>query len=79
VDAFTTKIEEWVDRSGGRIRADARHQRLVAMGYMGAERTTVESTLLRRGPRRGPGGHEAADHDIVERHASTERSPAGTC
>jgi len=40
VDAFAQKIEEWVDRSRGRIRADVAHQRLVAMGYMGSERTT---------------------------------------
>jgi transposase len=40
VDAFAVKIEEWVDRSRGRIRADAAHQRLVAMGYLGSERTT---------------------------------------
>jgi transposase len=40
VDAFAVKIEEWVERSRGRIRADACHQRLVTMGYMGSERTT---------------------------------------
>src|SRR3954451_10823087 len=40
VDAFAVKIEEWVDRSRGRIRADVAHQRLVAMGYVGSERTT---------------------------------------
>jgi transposase len=40
VDAFAVKIEEWVDRSRGRIRADVSHQRLVAMGYLGSERTT---------------------------------------
>jgi hypothetical protein len=40
VDAFAQKIEEWVDRSRGKIRADVAHQRLVAMGYMGSERTT---------------------------------------
>ena len=40
VDAFAEKIEEWVDRSRGRIRADVAHQRLVAMGYLGSERTT---------------------------------------
>jgi hypothetical protein len=33
VDAFAEKIEEWVDRSRGRVRADVAHQRLVAMGY----------------------------------------------
>jgi hypothetical protein len=40
VDAFAEKIDEWVDRSRGRIRADVAHQRLVAMGYVGSERTT---------------------------------------
>jgi len=40
VDRFAEKIEEWVERSRGRIRADVAHQRLVAMGYVGSERTT---------------------------------------
>jgi transposase len=40
VDAFAEKVEEWVDRSRGKIRADVAHQRLVAMGYLGSERTT---------------------------------------
>lgn len=40
VAAFAVKIEERVDRSRGRIRADVCHQRLLAMGYMGSERTT---------------------------------------
>jgi transposase len=40
IDPFAEKIEEWVDRSRGRIRADVAYQRLVAMGYMGSERTT---------------------------------------
>jgi hypothetical protein len=40
VDAFAAKIGEWVDRSRGKIRADVCHQRLVAMGYVGSERTT---------------------------------------
>src|SRR5579859_8269850 len=40
VDAFAEKIDELVERSRGRIRADVAHQRLVAMGYRGSERTT---------------------------------------
>lgn len=40
VDPFAAKIEEWVERSRGKIRADIAHQRLVAMGYAGSERTT---------------------------------------
>jgi transposase len=40
VDAFAAKIEEWVDRSRGKVRADVAHQKLVALGYQGSERTT---------------------------------------
>jgi hypothetical protein len=40
VEAFAEKIEEWVDRSRGRVRADVCHQRLVAVGYPGSERAT---------------------------------------
>src|SRR3954470_5689091 len=40
VDPFAEKIAEWVDRSKGSIHADAAHHRLVAMGYLGSERTT---------------------------------------
>ena len=39
-DAFADKIAEWVDRSNGKVRADVVHDRLVAMGYTGSERTT---------------------------------------
>ena len=40
VDAFAGKIDEWVDCSRAKVRADVCHQRLVAMGYVGSERTT---------------------------------------
>src|SRR6266480_5459704 len=40
IDAFLAKVEELVDRSNGRIRADVVHRRLTAMGYGGSERTT---------------------------------------
>jgi len=40
VDPFAAKIEEWVERSRGRMRADKAHERLLAMGYRGSERTT---------------------------------------
>lgn len=40
VDEFAAKIDEWVDRSRGKVRADRVHERLVAMGYRGSERTT---------------------------------------
>jgi transposase len=40
VDPFLAKVEELVDRSSGRIRADVVHRKLTAMGYGGSERTT---------------------------------------
>jgi len=38
-DEFAAKLEELVDRSGGKIRADVVHRRLTAMGYAGSERS----------------------------------------
>ncbi|WP_344432348.1 IS21 family transposase, partial [Amycolatopsis minnesotensis] len=40
IDPFLGKIEELVANSQGRIRADVVHQRLVAMGFTGTDRTT---------------------------------------
>lgn len=37
---FIDKIDELVERSGGRIRADVAHDKLAAIGYEGSERTT---------------------------------------
>jgi transposase len=39
-EAFADKIAEWIDRSGGKVRADVVHRKLQAMGYSGSERTT---------------------------------------
>ncbi len=40
VDPFLEKIEEWVEASKGRIRADVAHGKLVALGYRGSDRST---------------------------------------
>jgi transposase len=40
IDPFREKVEEWVDASHGRIRADVAQRKLEAMGYDGSERTT---------------------------------------
>ena len=37
---FQQKIDELVARSNGRIRADVAHEKLIALGYLGASRTT---------------------------------------
>ena len=45
VDPFLDKIEEWVERSKGRIPADVAHDRLRALGYGGSECTTRRGTV----------------------------------
>ena len=40
MDPFAEKVDELVDRSRGRVRADKAHVVLVAMGYEGSYRTT---------------------------------------
>ena len=40
VDPYREKLEEWVDRSRGKVRADVAHEKLIALGYTGSERTT---------------------------------------
>ncbi|MDD0858045.1 hypothetical protein NHF46_10180 [Arthrobacter alpinus] len=39
-DEYLPKIEELVDKTRGRIRADVAHQKLVGMGFEGSERST---------------------------------------
>lgn len=40
LDEHLPKIEEWVERSHGKVRADVIHERLAALGFTGTERTT---------------------------------------
>lgn len=40
IDEFLPKVEEWVEHSKGKIRADKAHDKLLALGYLGSERTT---------------------------------------
>lgn len=39
IDPFMDKIEEWIERSNGKIRADVAFDRLVALGYAGSDRS----------------------------------------
>jgi len=40
IDEFAPKLEELVERSEGKIRADVAHDKIVAMGFKGSDRTT---------------------------------------
>ncbi len=57
IDSFLPKIEEWVDRSDGKIRADVVFDKLVALGFTGSDRTARRAVARvkdnhRRGRRR---------------------------
>lgn len=40
IDPYQEKLEEWVEQSQGRVRADVAHRKLLALGYGGSERST---------------------------------------
>jgi transposase len=48
-DPYLAKIEEWVERSGGKVRADVVHRKLCAMGYEASERTTRRVVAVLKG------------------------------
>ncbi|MEJ7582522.1 MAG: IS21 family transposase, partial [Acidimicrobiales bacterium] len=57
IDEFLAKIEEWVERSHGKIRADVAFDKLVALGFTGSDRTARRAVArvklnFRRGRRR---------------------------
>lgn len=57
IDPFLEKLEEWVERSNGKVRADVCHDKLTALGFDGSERTVRRAVAeakrsLRAGRRR---------------------------
>jgi transposase len=40
IDGFLAKVEEWIERSNGKLRAHKAHKKLLLLGYAGSERTT---------------------------------------
>jgi hypothetical protein len=53
IDPFLGKVEEWVDRSDGTVRADVVHGRLQALGFNGDERTTRRAVEAKQAWRSG--------------------------
>ena len=48
VDEFLPKIEEWVEQSNGKIRADVAHEKLLVMGFTGSERSSRRAVAASR-------------------------------
>jgi hypothetical protein len=55
IDEYLPKVEEWVERSKGKVRADVAHDKLLALGYTGSERTTRRAVATVKAAT-GPGG-----------------------
>jgi hypothetical protein len=45
IDPYLAKVEELVERSKGKVRADVVHDKLVALGYEGSDRTTRRAVV----------------------------------
>ena len=65
IDPYVAKVEEWVDRSKGKVRADHVHAKLVWLGYTGSERTTRRAVARAR-------AHFRVGHRRVHRPWVTE-------
>src|ERR1700737_2660267 len=48
IGPYLAKLEEWMEASRGRVRADVAHDKLVAMGYPGSQRTTRREVAAAR-------------------------------
>jgi hypothetical protein len=48
IDEFSPKLEEWMEASNGKVRADVAHDKLLALGYAGSERTTRRAVAAAR-------------------------------
>src|SRR5664280_1568829 len=46
IEEFLPKVEEWIERSNGKLRADVAHDKLVALGFTGSERTTRRAVAV---------------------------------
>ena len=72
IDEFLPKVEEWMQNSNGQVRADVAHEKLLALGYLGSERTTRRAvaavrTAVPARPHAGASavGDRAGDVDAV--------------
>ena len=67
IDPWLAKIEEWVERSHGKIRADVAFEKLCALGFEGSERTV----------RRAAGRYRSPPSFVAPRGCRTMGSTAG--
>ena len=49
IDPYLAKVEEWVERSHGKLRADVAQDKLTALGYTGSARSTRRAVAAAKG------------------------------
>ena len=67
LDEFLPKLEEWVERSRGRVRADVAHEKLLALGFDGSRRGEGEAPIRRRSSACLPAVDPGARHVVPVR------------
>ena len=69
LDPFLPKLEEWVEASHGKVRADVVHDKLVAVGYQGSERTTPRAVAAAK--------KAQAERNHADSRSAVELAPSG--
>src|SRR5207302_4256282 len=78
VDSHAEKIEELVDLTHGKVRADVVYERLVAMGFVGDERTVRRAVAEAKAAyQSGPGGPTGPGYPSPGAGCSTTGAGAG--
>lgn len=67
IDDHLAKVEEWLERSHGKVRADVVHDKLLALGFEGSERTTRRSVAQAKRAYDGPTRTRFSAHPIQSR------------
>ena len=48
IGEFLLNVEEWIERSNGKLRADAAHDKLLALGFAGSSAVCPCSDISKR-------------------------------
>jgi len=79
IDDHLPKIEEWVERSKGKVRADIIHERLLELGFEGTERTTRRAVADAKSAWAGRASPHLPTWGYLPRSGGGSPNPAGGC
>jgi hypothetical protein len=79
IDPSLAKLEELVDRSHGKVRADVAHEKITAMGYAGSKRTTRRAVAQMKAAGRRGGGAAGPPGRLGRPTARTTNDSVTSC